>query len=127
LIIDSSVLVAIFRREAGWDRVLEKMHNQQLAVGSPTMVETAMVLTSLTGPNAAGKLARLVQELGVTIVAFQPAHWLVAAEAFERFGKKRHPAQLNFGDCLTYAVAKYSGQPLVALGDDFPQTDLDLA
>lgn len=127
MIIDSSALIAIFRREPGWELVLEKMDNQQLAVGSPTMVETAMVLTSLTGPKAAGKLARLVQELGVTIVAFQPAHWLVAVDAFERFGKKRHPAQLNFGDCLTYAMAKYSGQPLLALGDDFPQTDLDLA
>ena len=51
---------------------------------------------------------------------------MVAANAFERFGKGRHPADLNFGDCLTYAVAHLERQPLLCLGDDFARTDIDV-
>lgn len=63
----------------------------------------------------------MVQELGIAIVAFQPAHWQVAVEAFERFGKRRHPAQLNFGVCLTYALVKHSDQPLLHSAEIFPR------
>jgi len=60
-------------------------------------------------------------------VSFGEDHWREAARAFRRFGKGRHPAALNFGDCLTYAVARLAGAPLLCVGEDFPQTDLDLA
>lgn len=60
------------------------------------------------------------------MIAFEEAHYGVAIDAFGRFGKGRHPAGLNFGDCLTYAVAKLSGEPLLAIGNDFRRTDLEL-
>lgn len=127
MIVDFSALIALFRREPEWSTVLDKIRSSSAAVGAPTLVETGMVLTALTGPAAGSKLARMVQELRISIVAFQPAHWQLAVEAFDRFGKGRHPARLNFGDCLSYAVAKHAGQPLLALGADFSKTDLDLA
>lgn len=58
---------------------------------------------------------------------FGEAHWREAVEAYRRFGKGRHPAGLNFGDCLTYATAKLAGEPLLFVGEDFPATDLEAA
>jgi ribonuclease VapC len=61
---------------------------------------------------------------GLEEVSFSPSHWVVAVEAYERFGKGRHPAKLNFGDCLSYAVARVADRPLLYVGNDFPLTDL---
>jgi ribonuclease VapC len=65
-------------------------------------------------------------ESGIRTIPFGDAHWIVSLDAFARFGKGRHPAALNLGDCLTYAVAKLSGEPLLCTGDDFARTDLSL-
>ena len=61
------------------------------------------------------------------MVEFTADHWVVAADAFVAYGKGRHSAGLNFGDCMAYAVVRLAGEPLLCLGDDFPTTDLDLA
>ena len=74
-----------------------------------------------------GALARLLQEAGIVVVPFGEAHYGTAVDAWLRFGKGRHPAALNFGDCLSYAVAKLSDRPLLCVGDDFTKTDLALA
>jgi ribonuclease VapC len=60
-------------------------------------------------------------------VAFGEPHWRAALEAFRRFGKGRHPAGLNFGDCLSYAVARVAGHPLLFVGNDFSCTDIEVA
>lgn len=60
-------------------------------------------------------------------IPFGGEHWREAADAYLRFGKGRHKARLNFGDCLTYAVARLANEPLLFTGDDFPHTDLALA
>ena len=72
-------------------------------------------------------LARFLQEAEIEVVALGAAHWTVAADAYLTYGKGRHHAGLNFGDCMTYAVAKLAGEPLLCLGDDFPATDLEVA
>jgi ribonuclease VapC len=72
-------------------------------------------------------LERFVHQFDLTPVPFGEAHWRAAAEAFRRFGRGRHPAALNFGDCLTYAVAKLADRPLLATGGDFVRTDLKMA
>ena len=77
--------------------------------------------------DARPALSRLVQAAALTIVPFAEDHWRTAVEAYLRFGKGRHAAGLNFGDCLTYATAKLAGQPLLCVGDDFSKTDLELA
>ena len=69
----------------------------------------------------------LAEELGLEVVAFEAAHARAATAAFARYGRGRHPARLNFGDCLAYAVAKLSARPLVTLDPGFGRTDLALA
>jgi ribonuclease VapC len=69
-------------------------------------------------------LDRFLRDFQVTPIAFGELHWLEALEAFRRFGKGRHPAALNFGDCMSYATAKLAGRPLLFVGDDFTRTDI---
>jgi ribonuclease VapC len=83
-----------------------------------------MVLIARFGPRGKTVLARFLQENSVQTVAFDEAHASAALDAYSRFGKGRHPAALNFGDCCTYAVASLTGEPLLCVGDDFARTDL---
>lgn len=127
MIVDSSVLLAVVLREQGYEALEESLGTAEfLGVGAPTLVETAIVLHARVGALSRTLLIRLLDDLGATCVAFSDRHWPVALGAFARFGRGRHPAGLNFGDCLTYAVAKVANEPLLCLGDDFAQTDLAL-
>ena len=95
-------------------------------VGAPTLVETRFVLSSiLDDQDADVMIDRLVHEGSLEPVDFTPAMADAAVDAFRRFGKGRgHPAQLNFGDCTSYAVAKVHGVPLLFKGSDFAHTDI---
>jgi ribonuclease VapC len=127
LIIDSSAILAIFFREDGADTLLSAVVEADFAgIGSPTAAETGLVLTSRLQRNATGSLLRFFEETGIEIVPFTNLHWQRAIDAYFRFGKGRHPAALNFGDCMTYATAAMARQPLLCRGDDFRKTDLDL-
>ncbi len=127
MIVDSSALVAIMLREPGHEDLIERLANaSQIAIGAPTMVETAIVLSARLRRDARGALARLFQELGIEIIPFTAAHFGVAVQAWLSYGRGRHRANLNFGDCLTYAAARLAGEPLLCVGDDFPLTDLKL-
>jgi len=128
VILDSSAIVTIILREMGSDRVLDAMEAADACrVGAPTLVETAMVLTGRLGDEGRTMLLSLLQEENIDVLSFGDAHWRIAQSAFVRYGKGRHPAALNFGDCLTYATAYVAGEPLLCVGEDFVQTDLDLA
>lgn len=127
MILDSSAMVAFLLEEPGSDPVIEAMNSgPNFAVGAPTLLETTMVLTNRMGESGRLLLATFLQAKKVDIVSFSEAHWHVAQGAFLRYGKGRHPAALNYGDCMTYAVAYLAGEPLLCIGDDFPQTDLEL-
>lgn len=128
MIVDSSALVAILLREPGWQDLLRRLAVEESpGVGAPTLAETGIVLTARLGKDGRRLLAAFVREADLQVIPFVEEHWKSATEAFGRYGKGRHPAALNFGDCLTYAVARLSGQPLLCVGDDFPKTDLELA
>ncbi|MCY1247209.1 Ribonuclease VapC36 [compost metagenome] len=77
-------------------------------------------------PNASDIVDQLVQLPNVTAIAFDEAHYREAERAFDRFGKCRHPATLNMGDCFSYAVARITKAPLLFKGNDFGQTDLKI-
>lgn len=125
MIVDSSALIAVLRREPGVGALVEHLQDGSIiSVGAPTLVETGMVLDGRHGRVAATALHRLLHEFEIEVIAFGSEHWLAAVDGFHRYGKGRHPAALNFGDCLTYAVAKVADEPLVCVGDDFAQTDL---
>ena len=115
-------------REPGWEKLFDRLTTSAAAgVGAPTLAEASIVLTTRLGVEGKRLLALFVMESGVEVVPFGDAHWKAAADAYRRYGKGQHPAGLNFGDCLTYAVAKLAGQPLLCTGSDFPKTDLLIA
>jgi ribonuclease VapC len=128
VIIDSSALVAITFREPGHHELIEKVTSAGAAgIGTPTLAETGLVLGWRLRQDPRDLLVRLLDELGIDEVPFGEAHWREAVSAYLRFGKGRHKAQLNFGDCLTYAVARLADEPLLFIGNDFTETDLELA
>lgn len=127
MIVDTSALMAIVFREPGYEQVLDRIREAPLvAAGSPTLCEAGIVLEARLGASAAGLLERLLDELSIEEVSFGSIHWREAVDAYRRFGKGRHPAALNFGDCMTYAVASLTAEPLLCVGNDFPRTDLEL-
>jgi ribonuclease VapC len=91
------------------------------------LAEAGLVLLAKLGPRGRSLLGRLVQQAEIAVVPFTEEHWPIALDAYARFGKGRHPAALNFGDCLTYAVAGVARQPLLYVGEDFAKTDLSRA
>lgn len=127
VIIDSSAILSVVFKESAAERLAEVMVSSSgAAVGAPTLAETAIVLGSRLGFERRGLLFRFIQEFEIATIPFTGEHWSVAVEAYERYGKGRHSAALNFGDCLTYAVAKVARQPLLFVGDDFRETDLQI-
>ena len=106
------------------DRMLGADH---VRVGAPTLAETSLVFMGRRGRQSASEVDELVKELGITVVAFGEAEWRAAVDAFARFGRGRHRASLNFGDCLAYASAAAAGDSLLYVGDDFRHTDVKSA
>jgi ribonuclease VapC len=126
MIIDSSALLAIIFREPGFEDLLDQLEDADaVASGAPTLVETGIVLHARLGASAYGLLERILDELDIQEVPFGEVHWREAVDAFRMYGKGRHPAGLNFGDCMTYATAKLAGEPLMFVGEDFRETDLE--
>jgi ribonuclease VapC len=126
--VDSSALVAILFGEFDYlelvDRILEA---DVVRIGAPTITETTLVLTARSRKPGRQAVASLLRELDVTTVPFTAEHHDVAARAFERYGRGRHKAALNFGDCMSYAVARLADDELLFVGNDFPLTDIDAA
>jgi ribonuclease VapC len=103
------------------------MEAQAVAAGDPTLAETGIVLHARLGSGVNGLLERMLDELGIDEIPFGEIHWREAVDAYRRFGRGQHPAGLNFGDCLTYAAARLTGEPLLFVGEDFSRTDLERA
>lgn len=127
MILDTSAILAVLLREPELREFSAKMMaSRRVGVGAPTLLETSLVLSSRRGSDS-GPLSAFLAEIEAVVIAFERDHWAAAADAFRRFGKGRHPAQLNFGDCLAYATAKVASEPLLCKADDFAKTDLELA
>lgn len=128
MIVDTSAIVAIALQEPGFEELLAKLAKaQNTGVGVPTLVETAIVLSARLRQDARGILSRFLMEGSIATVPFGDAHLAAAVDAWLRYGKGRHMASLNFGDCLSYATAALAGEPLLCVGNDFVHTDLSLA
>ena len=128
MILDASALIAIALDEPEREIIVAKINAaDSIAVGAPTLVEAGIVLSARAGQDASAELVELLASADAIVIEFGQRHWREAVSAWERFGKGRHPAGLNFGDCLTYATALVAGEALLAKGDDFMQTDVPLA
>ena len=123
--LDSSAIIAILFAEPGYlhlvDRILAADH---VRVGAPTVVETGLVFAGRGAARGGESVGGLLTELGVTVVSFGEAEARLATDAFQRFGRGRHPARLNYGDCLAYATATVARDTLLFVGEDFAKTDI---
>jgi ribonuclease VapC len=125
MIVDSSAAIAVILDEDGSDHLVKLlMLEKQVGIGTPSLTETGMVLSRRLGPDWERLVAEFRDTFRVAEIPFLATHWIVAVEAFDQFGKGRHPAKLNFGDCLSYAVARVENRPLLFVGNDFGQTDI---
>ena len=128
MVIDSSAFLAVHLKEVHHEELFAKIADAPVTIiGTPTLLETTMVLSARTRRDSRIAIARSLSELRIQVVPFTGDHFDRAAEAFLRYGKGRHPAALNFGDCMSYAVAAVSGMPLLYTGRDFAQTDIPAA
>lgn len=96
----------------------------EVAIGAPTLVEATVVLVGRFDVPGHTALSSFLQERDVVTIPFDNRHWYAAEEAFIRFGKGRHAAGLNLGDCMSYATARITKEPLLFVGNDFAKTDI---
>lgn len=128
LVLDPSAPIALLKNEPEAPRLLATMLEASvLSMASASLVEAGIVAERLRGGGGAAELDTLLVQLDVSIVPFTERHAELARSAFRRFGKGRHPAGLNFGDCFSYALARALGEPLLFVGSDFSQTDVQVA
>ncbi len=128
MIVDSSALLAIVLREPEADRIqLALARVARPLIAAPTWFETSMVLRSPRIRFDSERIERLREACHLHLIPFDERHAVVAEDAWRRYGKGNHPARLNFGDCMAYAAAKVEQEPLLYVGDDFGQTDVESA
>ena len=126
MIVDASAVVALAQNEQSAREVAAALiSGRRPVIPAPTATECLIVLTSRLGPAGRTVYERIRSEFRIAVGEYGEDHVVAALNAFTRFGKGRHPAGLNFGDCMSYAAAYISGEPLLAVGDDFPKTDLE--
>ena len=125
MILDSSAIVSVLFEEDGHGRVADALDTANLlAIGAPTLFETGMVAVGAFDLHGRALVSQFLERWNVLVTPFEARHWQVAADAFVRYGKGRHPARLNYGDCMTYATARLAEMPLLFVGKDFAKTDL---
>ena len=128
MVIDTSALVAILSNEPE-----RRTFNKRIAgaagcfISAGSYLETAIVIEARYGCEGVRDLAFYLQEAAVTVVPFNAQQAELARAAYAKYGKGRHRASLNFGDCFAYALAKGRGEPLLFKGEDFSLTDLEAA
>jgi len=128
MIIDSSVIVAILRRESEADAMGEAMEKASIRrISAVNYVEASVVVDSWRQLTVSRGLDDLLRKTQTIIEAVTPEQAVLARAAYREFGKGRHRAGLNLGDCFAYALAKDKGEPLLFKGDDFRRTDVEVA
>jgi ribonuclease VapC len=125
VIVDSSALLAILLCEPG-SQVFDQTILGAAApkISAPTFVEVSIVIDTRTGAQGVLLWETVLREFRIAIEPFTEEHAFLARQAYSDYGKGRHPAGLNFGDCFSYALAKATGEPLLFKGEDFRRTDI---
>lgn len=125
MVIDTSALIALLELEPEAARIAAAIEADPVRLlSAATLVETSIVLETRRGEAAVRELDLAIARGGFTVEAVTSGQAEVARQAWRRFGKGRHPAGLNYGDCFSYALARATGEALLFKGDDFAQTDV---
>ena len=125
MVIDSSALIAILLGEAEAEAIVHAIaEDPKRLVSVLNVLESAVVIEARKGPAGARELDLLLHEGAIEPVHMDIEQVAIARDAYRRFGKGRHPAKLNIGDCCAYALAVQTGEPLLFKGDDFSKTDV---
>jgi ribonuclease VapC len=126
MIVDSSALVSVLKREPDWSLLLEKMESADcVRISAASYLETSIVVDGLRSEAQSAKLDEVMLDVGMVIEPVTVEQAKIARQAYRAFGKgSGHPAGLNFGDCFSYALAREKREPLLYKGDDFVHTDL---
>jgi ribonuclease VapC len=128
MIIDTSAMVAILYREPEAEAFTQLIHDaDECRISVASYVELSMVVENQLGPEGMRQVEAFFRRAGVTVEPVTVEQGELARQAFLDFGKGRHKAGLNYGDCFSYALAKATGEPLLFKGDDFSQTDIRTA
>ena len=128
MVIDSSVVIAILLNEPEAEHFTKLLIDvDSLYISAVSIVESSMVIEYKKGEQGAIQYDELLKIFAPAVVAFDAQQATLARAAWRIYGKGRHPAKLNFGDCCSYATAKHLNQPLLFKGNDFSQTDIEKA
>lgn len=126
MIVDTSALVAILCREPEAASFVQLIHDaESCRISVANHLELAMVIECQLGPDGLRQADAFLRRAGIVVEPVTVEHGELARQAFLDFGKGRHQAGLNFGDCFAYALAKATGEPLLFKGDDFGRTDIE--
>lgn len=127
MVIDTSAILAWLKDEPDRDRIVAGLEAHPVRrMSSISLLEAQIVVRGREHPALLGKLDRFLEEIEVIVVPFDEPQARLAADAFQHYGKGQgHPAQLNMGDCAVYALAKTTNEPLLFVGNDFNQTDIE--
>jgi len=127
MVLDSSAVVAILMQEPEAVVFANAIERDQIRlISAVSALETSMVVESRSGPLAGRELDMFLHRADIDIVPVTAEQFELARSVWRKFGKGRHPAGLNLGDCCSYALARVSGEPILAKGSDFPRTDARL-
>jgi ribonuclease VapC len=127
MVIDTSAVMAILTQEPAADRLVSAMEaDRARLVSAATVVESSLVLLGRYGEAGEPLLDRLLRGIGAEVVPVGEEQVALARDAALRFGRGRHPAALNFGDCFSYALSVARGEPLLFVRDDFSHTDVEV-
>jgi ribonuclease VapC len=127
MVIDTSALLAIFLGEPERKAFLDSIFQAETRmISAANVLETGIVLEARRGESAGREFDLFVVRTNLQIISLDSEQVEIARSAWRKYGKGRHPAGLNFGDCFAYALAKFTGEPLLAKGDDFAATDVEI-
>jgi ribonuclease VapC len=125
MILDTSTLAAIFFGEPEAAQYTQIIHDaEECLISAANFIELSMVIEGQIGTDALRQCDMFLRRAGIVIEPVTVEQAYIARQAFHDFGKGRHRAALNFGDCFAYALAKVTGQPLLFKGADFDKTDI---
>lgn len=126
--LDTSAIIAILKGEDDALRLMNRwLDAESTVIGAPTLLECHLVIQHKESKITEPELLALLQRMRTEIVAFDEHLLAISVEAHRRYGRGKHKAKLNFGDCMSYALAKFHDVPLLCKGEDFRHTDVTLA